>query len=196
MCRPDYHRESAETIKADRRRAEEIEHALARKFERWGDLDGRGGPARASAAPARPTRGRRRSKCDLHVAPRHARVATLPAGAGHTVYHSRWVRPLAPAPVAGGRPIEQGRHGCPTAAEDDLDLSSLNDEELTLQIQDDLYDGLKREVDGGVQHPARARLDALPRADRGAGRRHDASSASTSATASCSCPRCCSPPTR
>jgi ATP-binding cassette subfamily F protein uup len=43
MCRPDYHRESAETIRTDRQRAEEIEHALARKFERWGELDGRAG---------------------------------------------------------------------------------------------------------------------------------------------------------
>ncbi len=43
MCRPDYHREGAETIRADRLRAEEIEHALARKFERWGELDGRAG---------------------------------------------------------------------------------------------------------------------------------------------------------
>jgi len=30
-------------IKADRARAEEIEHALARKFERWGELDKRQG---------------------------------------------------------------------------------------------------------------------------------------------------------
>ena len=45
MCRVDYHQESVDTIKADRRRAEEIEHTLAQKFERWGDLDGRnGGP--------------------------------------------------------------------------------------------------------------------------------------------------------
>jgi ATP-binding cassette subfamily F protein uup len=45
MCRPDYHRETAEAIRTDRRRAEEIEHALARKYERWGDLDGRTGNA-------------------------------------------------------------------------------------------------------------------------------------------------------
>jgi len=41
MCRTDYHKESVEAIKADRRRAEEIEHALARNFERWGELDAR-----------------------------------------------------------------------------------------------------------------------------------------------------------
>ena len=43
MCRADYHKESVEVIKADRARAEEIEHALARKFERWGELDKRQG---------------------------------------------------------------------------------------------------------------------------------------------------------
>jgi ATP-binding cassette subfamily F protein uup len=41
MSRPDYHRGGGERIKADRARAEEIEHALAAKFERWGDLDSR-----------------------------------------------------------------------------------------------------------------------------------------------------------
>ena len=41
MCLPDYHREGAEKMKADRARAAEIEHALAGKFERWGELDGR-----------------------------------------------------------------------------------------------------------------------------------------------------------
>ncbi len=44
MCRPDYHRESVDAIRADRTRAEEIEHALARKFERWGELDARTAP--------------------------------------------------------------------------------------------------------------------------------------------------------
>jgi ATP-binding cassette subfamily F protein uup len=47
MCRLDYHQQSVETIKADRRRAEEIERALAQKFERWGDLDGRNGASGA-----------------------------------------------------------------------------------------------------------------------------------------------------
>jgi ABC transport system ATP-binding/permease protein len=41
MCRPDYHKSGVEAIKADRRRAEEVERALARKFERWGALDAR-----------------------------------------------------------------------------------------------------------------------------------------------------------
>jgi ATP-binding cassette subfamily F protein uup len=43
MCRADYHKGSVEAIKADRKRAEEVEHALARKFERWGELDDRNG---------------------------------------------------------------------------------------------------------------------------------------------------------
>jgi ATP-binding cassette subfamily F protein uup len=43
MCRADYHKGSVEAIKADRKRAEEVEHALARKFERWGELDARNG---------------------------------------------------------------------------------------------------------------------------------------------------------
>ena len=33
---------------------------------------------------------------------------------------------------------------------DDIDLASLNDEELSSQMQDDLYDGLKEEVEEGV----------------------------------------------
>ena len=41
MCLPDYHREGPERIKLDRDRAAEIEHALAAKFERWGELDSR-----------------------------------------------------------------------------------------------------------------------------------------------------------
>ena len=42
MCAADYHRQGAEVIKAERARAEAIEHLLARKFERWAALDGRG----------------------------------------------------------------------------------------------------------------------------------------------------------
>jgi ATP-binding cassette subfamily F protein uup len=41
MCAPGYHREGPEQMKADRQRAEEIEHLLASKFERWGELDAR-----------------------------------------------------------------------------------------------------------------------------------------------------------
>ena len=77
----------------------------------------------------------------------------------------------------------------------DLDLRSLDDEELVKQIQDDLYDGLKAEVEEGVNillergwTPYRVLTEALVGG-------HDASSASISATASCSCPRCCWPPT-
>jgi methylmalonyl-CoA mutase cobalamin-binding domain/chain len=35
-------------------------------------------------------------------------------------------------------------------AEEELDLRSLNDEELVQQMQDDLYDGLKEEIEDGV----------------------------------------------
>ena len=41
MSRADYHREGAEKIRADRARAADIEHALAAKFQRWGELDDR-----------------------------------------------------------------------------------------------------------------------------------------------------------
>ena len=34
--------------------------------------------------------------------------------------------------------------------EDDIVLSELDDEELTLQMHDDLYDGLKEEIEEGV----------------------------------------------
>jgi methylmalonyl-CoA mutase cobalamin-binding domain/chain len=36
-------------------------------------------------------------------------------------------------------------------ADDDLDLSSLDDEELVKQMHDDLYDGLKEEIEEGVR---------------------------------------------
>ncbi len=41
MSRPDYHRDGPERIKADRLRAESIEHELAEKFERWTALEQR-----------------------------------------------------------------------------------------------------------------------------------------------------------
>jgi ATP-binding cassette subfamily F protein uup len=41
MCAPDYHRHDVAQIKADRARAEEIEHLLATRFARWGELDAR-----------------------------------------------------------------------------------------------------------------------------------------------------------
>ena len=45
MCKDGYHRQDVVTIRADRRRAEEIEHLLAERFRRWGELD-----AKADAA--------------------------------------------------------------------------------------------------------------------------------------------------
>ena len=36
-------------------------------------------------------------------------------------------------------------------AEDELDLSSLSDEDLVAQMHDDLYDGLKEEIEEGVR---------------------------------------------
>ena len=41
MSEPEYHRAGAEKIKADRQRAEAIEHELAAKFERWSELEAR-----------------------------------------------------------------------------------------------------------------------------------------------------------
>ncbi|MFN7572345.1 MAG: ATP-binding cassette domain-containing protein [Betaproteobacteria bacterium] len=41
MMSAEYHRQGAATIKADRLRAEEIEHELAGKLERWVELEGR-----------------------------------------------------------------------------------------------------------------------------------------------------------
>ena len=108
MCRPDYHREGAERMKADRARAEEIEHALAAKFERWGELDGRKGRAgrgrgrRACAAQRAhgPRCRRRRDRSasaavpgrSRHVCAIACRPATCPgryaaSTAGRAVYH-------------------------------------------------------------------------------------------------------------
>jgi ATP-binding cassette subfamily F protein uup len=52
MCAPDYHRQDAERIKADRRRAQEIEQLLAERFARWGELDAKA-EAAAQGAKAR-----------------------------------------------------------------------------------------------------------------------------------------------
>ncbi|MGH8619124.1 MAG: ATP-binding cassette domain-containing protein [Burkholderiales bacterium] len=41
MSAPDYHRQGADKVKADRLRAKEIEQAIAVKFERWAALDAR-----------------------------------------------------------------------------------------------------------------------------------------------------------
>jgi len=45
MCAPGYHRQDLDLLKADRRRAEEIEQLLSERFARWGELD-----AKAQAA--------------------------------------------------------------------------------------------------------------------------------------------------
>ncbi len=44
---------------------------------------------------------------------------------------------------------------------DDINLSELSDDELVLQMHDDLYDGLKEEIEEGVEHSAGPWLDAL-----------------------------------
>ena len=44
-------------------------------------------------------------------------------------------------------------------AEGEFNLRDLNDQELTEQMHDDLYDGLKDEIEEGDAHPARARLE-------------------------------------
>jgi ATP-binding cassette subfamily F protein uup len=48
MAAPDYHREGVEALKADRARAVTLEHELAARFERWGELDAK---AAAAATP-------------------------------------------------------------------------------------------------------------------------------------------------
>ena len=47
MNQSTYHRGNAEVIRSDRRRIEEIEHAVAAKFEQWSALEAR---ARADQA--------------------------------------------------------------------------------------------------------------------------------------------------
>ena len=53
--------------------------------------------------------------------------------------------PPSAGPFAGGRPIERETR-VPDNIEDDLDLNSLNDEELVEQVHDDLYNGLREEI--------------------------------------------------
>jgi ATP-binding cassette subfamily F protein uup len=48
MCAPGYHQRGPDALRADRQRAESIEHALAEKFERWAALD-----AKAAAKASR-----------------------------------------------------------------------------------------------------------------------------------------------
>jgi methylmalonyl-CoA mutase cobalamin-binding domain/chain len=47
-------------------------------------------------------------------------------------------------------PCAGGDFGTLAMADDDLDLSSLPDDELVTQIHEDLYDGLKEEIEAGV----------------------------------------------
>ncbi len=56
------------------------------------------------------------------------------------------------------------------ADDDDIILSELNDEELVLQMHDDLYDGLKEEIEEGVNILLGRGWPPYRRADRGAGR--------------------------
>ena len=45
MSAADYHRQGADAIKSDRLRAAEIEHLLAKNFERWAELDAKATPS-------------------------------------------------------------------------------------------------------------------------------------------------------
>jgi ATP-binding cassette subfamily F protein uup len=47
MSSPDYHKQGAEQIKADRKLAEDIERKLAEKFERWSELEAKAAEAAA-----------------------------------------------------------------------------------------------------------------------------------------------------
>jgi ATP-binding cassette subfamily F protein uup len=47
MCAPDYHRQGPDVAKRDRQRAEEVEHLLAEKFERWAALEDKATAAKA-----------------------------------------------------------------------------------------------------------------------------------------------------
>jgi ATPase components of ABC transporters with duplicated ATPase domains len=51
MCAADYHRQDVDAIRADRRRAEEIERLLADRFARWGELDAKAEAAAQRALP-------------------------------------------------------------------------------------------------------------------------------------------------
>ena len=55
------------------------------------------------------------------------------------------------------------------AAEGEFDLGSLDDAELVEQVHDDMYNGLKAEVERGDAYLPRARLEARQGAERRAG---------------------------
>ena len=131
-------------MKADRARAAEIEHALAGKFERWGELDGRKRAREAAPALSRP-----RPVGQIAYTP--CRPATCPgrypaSAAGACPFTIRADRPLRRGPPRADDPSNDWRHGCPTTSTTFWILSSLNDEDLTLQVHDDLYNGLRDEV--------------------------------------------------
>jgi ATP-binding cassette subfamily F protein uup len=52
MAGPDYHRQGADGIRADRRRAEEIERLLEHRFERWSALEEKAGATAAGGGSA------------------------------------------------------------------------------------------------------------------------------------------------
>ncbi len=56
MCAPDYHKQGAEALKADRRRAQDVERMLADRFERWDELDARAREASVPVAGEGPAR--------------------------------------------------------------------------------------------------------------------------------------------
>jgi methanogenic corrinoid protein MtbC1 len=79
-------------------------------------------------------------------------------------------------------------------ADAEFKLSDLNDQELTEQVHDDLYNGLRVEVEEATRiflkrgwNAEKVLNEALVEGMRIV--------VSTSATASCSCPKCCSPRT-
>ena len=72
--------------------------------------------------------------------------------------------------------------------DDDLDLNSLSDADLVEQMHDDLYDGLKEEIEEGVTILLGRGWRPTPSSPT-RWWRACASSASTFATASSSCPR-------
>jgi methanogenic corrinoid protein MtbC1 len=57
-------------------------------------------------------------------------------------------------------------------SDEEIILSELSDDELVQQMHDDLYDGLKEEIEEGTNILLESRLDALRRPDRSSGRRH------------------------
>jgi methanogenic corrinoid protein MtbC1 len=79
-------------------------------------------------------------------------------------------------------------------ADDEIILSELSDDELVQQMHDDLYDGLKEEIEEGTNIllergwvPYKVLTEALVEGMRIVGE--------DSATASCSCRKCCFRPT-